>query len=230
MLLESDYFSKKMKNKKLHGDFHIHSEYSYDSFSRIRDILKEAFKNRLDIIAITDHNTVRGGIEARKLNKKLRFPVVVLVGAEIKTEKGDIIGLFLNKEIKSREFDKVIKEIKAQKGIIILPHPKRGRMGIKNVDVVEGWNAGEPREHNLKTLKIKKPQIASSDAHVVREIGRAFTIITCRKTEKGIKKALTSGQTELHCGSSNPLLHRANKIKNFLRRVLVRKHQEYFSA
>ncbi len=79
-------------------DLHIHSKYSHDSYLSPPQIIKIAEKRGLDGIAITDHNTLKGGIETSKINNKDDF--IVIVGSEIKTEYGDVIGLFLNEEIK----------------------------------------------------------------------------------------------------------------------------------
>ena len=79
------------------ADFHIHSKCSYDSLMSPEGIVKRAKKVGLTCVAITDHNTIRGGIEGEKY--ELTYGVEVIVGAEIKTDCGDIIGLNLNDEI-----------------------------------------------------------------------------------------------------------------------------------
>jgi predicted metal-dependent phosphoesterase TrpH len=106
------------------ADLHIHSKYSYDSLLDPKKIIKVAKRRGLDIIAITDHETIRGGIETQKLNQSRDFHVII--GCEINTEVGDIIGLYLNEEIKSRNSIEVIEEIYSQGGFVILPHPFRG--------------------------------------------------------------------------------------------------------
>lgn len=134
-------------------------------------------------IAITDHDTIKGGLEARNINNDPNF--VVIVGCEILTDVGDIIGLFLSKEIKSRDYEGVIKEIKDQNGIIVLPHPYRGHKLnskiIENVDAIEVFNSRNNENENIKALKLakkyNKPILTGSDAHFVIEIGNATTVI-----------------------------------------------------
>lgn len=134
-------------------------------------------------IAITDHDTIKGGLEARNINNDPNF--VVIVGCEILTDVGDIIGLFLSKEIKSRNYEGVIKEIKDQNGIIVLPHPYRGHKLnskiIENVDAIEVFNSRNNENENIKALKLakkyNKPILTGSDAHFVIEIGNATTVI-----------------------------------------------------
>ena len=93
-------------------DLHIHSKYSFDSISEPKKIIKVAKNMGLNGVAITDHNTTKGGLEAKKINRDHDF--LVIVGSEISTEIGDITGLFLSEEIKSRNSMEVIEEIKKQ--------------------------------------------------------------------------------------------------------------------
>lgn len=162
-------------------DLHIHSKYSFDSILEPRRIIKVATKRALNGIAITDHNTIRGGLEAEKINKDHDF--LVIVGSEISTNVGDITGLFLSKEIKSRDSIAVIEEIKEQGGIVVLPHPCRGHKLngelLKSVDAIEGFNARTNKEDNIGAVKLakknNKPIVAGSDAHFASEIGFAKT-------------------------------------------------------
>jgi len=70
-------------------DLHIHSKYSKDSLLKPETILKVAKKRGLGGIAVTDHNTIKGGLFTQKINDDKNF--VVIVGSDIKTEYGDII-------------------------------------------------------------------------------------------------------------------------------------------
>ena len=164
-------------------DLHIHSKYSYDSFLAPERIIKTAKKKGLDGVAITDHGTIRGGVETLKLNKDKNFKVIV--GAEIKTEYGDVIGLFLNEDIKTTTFVDVLDEIKSQGGLSVLAHPYRQykfpEKIIDKVDLIEGFNARSRRKINEKAyklgLKFKKPMTAGSDAHSFFEIGNGVVKI-----------------------------------------------------
>lgn len=158
-------------------DLHIHSKYSFDSLLSPRTILKVAKKKGLTGIAVTDHNTIRGGLEVKKINKDRDFTVIV--GSEVQTEIGDIIGLYLNDEIKSRVLIEVITEIKSQGGIVVLPHPYRGhklnQYIIEHSDAIEVFNGRSTTKENTKALELakryNKPFTAGSDAHFASEIG-----------------------------------------------------------
>lgn len=174
-------------------DLHIHSSYSYDSILKPRKIIDVAIKKGLDGIAITDHNTIQGGLEARNINKDPNL--VVIVGCEIYTDIGDIIGLFLEQEIKSRDHMGVIREIKDQGGIVVLPHPYRSHklnpQLIENVDAIEAFNSINNESENIKASKLaekyKKPILAGSDAHFASEIGNATSAIDGSLEIKAIK-------------------------------------------
>ena len=158
------------------GDFHIHSKYSFDSIMSPKKIIKTAVKKNLDLIAITDHNTIKGGVEVKKASGN---NIKVIVGAEIKTDIGDIIGFNLNNEIKSINWEEVLDQIKAQGGLSILPHPYRSHKNIyeiaKKVDFIEVWNARSTIDQNEQAFnlakKLKKKMLAGSDAHLYSEIG-----------------------------------------------------------
>ncbi|RLB88834.1 MAG: hypothetical protein DRH10_06965 [Deltaproteobacteria bacterium] len=185
-------------------DLHIHSKYSYDSFLSPVRIIKVAKKKGLHGVAITDHNTIKGGIEALKINEDEDFQVIV--GAEIRTEYGDIIGLFLEDEITTNKFEEVIEEIKSQGGLSVLAHPYRHYKFpeeiIDKVDLVEVFNARSRKADNERAYelakKFKKPQTAGSDAHLVFEIGRGITIVNSE-----VREELREGNTTIEGEVSN---------------------------
>jgi len=143
-------------------------------------ILKKCKKLGCDIVFITDHNTIKGSLEAKKYEKELGIKVVLC--SEIKTHYGDIIGINLTEEICNRDFDEVIDEIKSQGGISLLPHPCRDHRKINylasKVDLIEVWNARCTPIENLKALelvkKFKKPPMAGNDAHLYSELGNVI--------------------------------------------------------
>jgi hypothetical protein len=173
-------------------DLHVHSTYSLDSLLKSKSIVKLSTLRRLDAIAITDHDTIKGGVETKKIAPD---SLMVITGSEIKTDHGDLIGLFLNEEIKSRSFPEVIDEIKDQDGIVILPHPFRRKVFpteamLKKVDVFEGLNGRTSAKLNQKAIDLanefNKPTVAGSDSHFSYELGRFFncTEFNCSDEEE----------------------------------------------
>ena len=94
-------------------NLHIHSKYSSDGVLDPEKIVKIAAKRGLNGVAITDHNTITGGLKAKNYETE---DFKVIVGSEISTERGEIIGLFLKEEIKPGNVQEVISEIKEQNG------------------------------------------------------------------------------------------------------------------
>jgi predicted metal-dependent phosphoesterase TrpH len=164
-------------------DFHIHTKYSYDSLMEPNKIIRSAIKKGLDGIVICDHNTIKGGLEVEKYNTNLKLKIIV--GAEIYTNVGDITGIFLHKEIVSRDFIDVIDEIKAQGGKVILNHPFKqhelSKIDFSKIDFIEGYNGRLSPEYNQKAIDLanqyKIPIISGSDAHLYNEIGNCFTYV-----------------------------------------------------
>lgn len=200
-------------------DFHIHSYYSFDSLLSPREIIKKAYLKQLNAIAITDHNTIKGGMQGKSVKQD---EVMVVVGSEINTDYGDLIGLFLNEEIKSRVFLEVIDEIKRQDGIVFLPHPYRRKRFpdselLKSIDVLEGINARTSEELNLSGQKLakdlQKPMMAGSDAHLSFELGRVWNVADNMFSfdEEKLRKKILKGEVEM-CGKGSHYLMRKTGI------------------
>jgi predicted metal-dependent phosphoesterase TrpH len=203
-------------------DLHVHSICSRDSFLGFEKIIKLIKKIGIDGVAITDHDTIKGGLELKKINKNEDFQVIV--GIEIKTQIGDIIGLFLNEEINSREFYNVIESIKDQGGLIVLPHPYRGHDNIEKIihemDLVEGFNARSKYAANINSQllarKFCKPMTGGSDAHTPFEVGRGLTFV-----QNDIEDELRNGRTTIKGSESNYYLyhamsHACKKLRSYM--------------
>lgn len=174
-------------------DLHIHSCYSRDSKMKLREILKTARAKGLDAVAITDHNSAEGGIRAKKLASE--FGVDVIVGEEVLTDRGEVLCLFLNQEIESREFFEVVEIAKEQDALCIASHPfdpfrlnrLRGLDELyKYLHGIEVFNARcllpSSNERALRfALNKGMVMTAGSDAHTYGEIGRAGVV--CHELE-----------------------------------------------
>jgi hypothetical protein len=172
---------------KLKADLHVHSSYSEDSFIKPLKIVEICQKKGINCLAITDHNEIKGAQEAQKI-----APFKIIIGEEIKTTQGEIIGYFLKERIQpGLSPEQTIQEIKKQGGLIAIPHPfdflRRGVIKkkaleriIKMVDMVEIFNSRNLFEaSNIKAAELcklnNKTGFAGSDAHTVFEIGSAQT-------------------------------------------------------
>lgn len=197
-------------------DLHVHSKYSYDSLLKPEKIVKNAKRKGLGGVAITDHETIQGGLSVKKYNTS---DFIIITGAEIKTEIGDIIGLFLNEEIKSKEIWCAIDEIKDQNGLVILPHPFRGHDSnkfdkelVNKMDAIEGYNSRTGMSKNIQAQEFARahrlPIVAGSDAHFSGEIGLAKTIMENISSEEDVRKSILSYRTRI-VGVQTPLYFQA---------------------
>jgi hypothetical protein len=180
-------------------DLHTHSKYSSDGWIDPETLVKTAIKKGLSGIAVTDHNTIRGGLKAKKFANE-SFEVVI--GSEISTERGEVIGLFLSEEIISRNFLEVIDGIKEQGGVVVLPHPFDelrgnglfpGNNDKKLIDYIETFNSRCFRsKYNDKANKYAAKHhikgLAGSDAHFANEIGNAGVNISYNDLNIALKK------------------------------------------
>ena len=191
-------------------DFHVHSVYSHDSYLKPETIIKQYAKKGFSGIAITDHNSILGALKTKSISNK---SLLIIIGEEIRMEKGEIIGFFLNEKIKSKTFHEVKDEIREQGGLIALPHPFKSNkfnpeLFVKEVDLIEGLNARIKKTLNIKACDLARnfglPIIAGSDAHTSFEIGNVqnkMPIVDFNIEE--IRKALTKG-LNIPVGSESP--------------------------
>ena len=107
------------------ADLHMHSAHSWDCTTPIDELLDSALAAGLGALAVTDHNTIAGGVEARARAIERGLPLHVVVGSEIKTaQDGEVIGLFLHEEIpRGLTFAETLERIRAQGGLVYMPHP-----------------------------------------------------------------------------------------------------------
>ena len=99
---------------------HAHTHYSHDSNRSPQELIREAEAEGIDCIAITDHDRIDGALEARELSPRVR----VIIGEEISTADGHLVGLFLTQRIEpGLPVEQTIEQIHAQGGLALAPHP-----------------------------------------------------------------------------------------------------------
>lgn len=167
-------------------DMHVHTYRSPDSLLLPETIVKTCLEKGLSGIAITDHNTIKGAMEMKKM-----APFTVIVGEEINTSEGEVIGYFLKDEIPAGlGIKKTLSMIKDQGGLVCIPHPfdkvRRSRTSsdvidqiIESIDIIEAYNsrnlfASSNKMAILYAKKYRKLVCAGSDAHLNCEVGNAY--------------------------------------------------------
>lgn len=215
-----------MKNSRYRVDLHTHSIISQDGGITAAQYEKLLQTGELDCIAITDHNETSF---ARIMHKKLGDRIIV--GEEITTREGEVIGLYLKETIPGGiDLDEAIASIKYQGGIVYIPHPyERMRKGLKSsamnrsskdIDIIEVFN-GRGRFRGKQTLAKKFaeanniPQAASSDAHGNKGVGLTTSNLTDFPTQKTLKNLLRTAIFEKKYAPFYTFLYPAvNRIKN----------------
>jgi predicted metal-dependent phosphoesterase TrpH len=117
------------------ADIHIHTIYSYDATTTVRGVLRQASNVGFDVIAITDHDDIRGAFDARELASQ--YNLEVIPGVEINTSDGHLLALFIEK-IPPRDLSlaETLKIIGDMGGIAIAPHPFNQLPGSLSMDKV----------------------------------------------------------------------------------------------
>jgi predicted metal-dependent phosphoesterase TrpH len=217
----------------LRGDFHMHTHFSHDCLTSPEALVQRAQDVGLTLIAVTDHNSVRGGLAAKKTAS-----IPVIVGEEVKSTEGEITGLFLEDEVPAGLTPlETVKRIKQQGALVSVPHPFAGlgrssmsRSAVEEilpyVDIVEAFNARtHARSINAEARAFAAERgiavTAVSDAHTVGELGRAYTeLLDFDGTPEGFKRAL-AGATLIERPASR-FVHVAstvNKLRHRFRRT-----------
>lgn len=202
-------------------DMHLHSNHSADAISTPKTIMETAKKLGI-VVAITDHNTTTAWPEFEKLSKELDWPVIF--GEEIKVIEnkkctGEIVGLFMKKEVQPDPIETVFSKLHEQNALAMVVHPfdifrndfKRLSEAVNKIDLLEVFNSRTTLDsHNKKAKEFaqahKLPQIANSDSHSPQEIGMSYTQVKADNLE-GARKELIKGNTTLVARKSPITVH-----------------------
>jgi predicted metal-dependent phosphoesterase TrpH len=175
-------------------DLHVHTSASFDSIASPESVIRAAAARGLTHVAITDHDRIDGAIAAQELARTLAPELTVIVGQEVKTSGGDLIGAFLERPVPTGLSPAhAIAEIRAQGGLVGIPHPFdrfRGSLLTDElmdavaplVDWVEVHNArimvGNGNERAARFAAANGLRgVAVSDAHSAMEIGVAYLAV-----------------------------------------------------
>lgn len=212
-------------------DLHVHTAASRDGRMKPRKLIKTALKRGLDGIAVTDHNTF-AGVDA--VRKSAPDGFLVIPGVEYSTDMGHILALFtegdvsagMERDAKGRAaLAELSAAVRGAGGILIAAHPFHGRDKLPDglpglVDGLETHNSREMArdpESVKKTLEAAGVLWASggSDAHLYRELGRAYTVLP---DGEDAKAALTAGLGKPGGAAVSPLLLFIGRVYGRLKR------------
>lgn len=185
-------------------DLHTHSVASPDGSITADQYHRAIGSSLLDFIAVTDHNRIDFALELRQ-----KMGDAIIVGEEIMTTAGEIVGLFLDTVIKpGLTPQETIKQIKEQGGIVYIPHPfETVRKGmhqsvldevVDHVDIIEVCN-GRAFFQNKSQQSVVWARInakigaASSDAHGFQGLGATYTSVSEKPTRDNLLSLMSSG-------------------------------------
>lgn len=203
--------------KTITVELHCHTCYSPDSILRPADLLRTARHRGLDKVAITDHNTIEGALEAAALD-----PERVIIGEEIFTTKGELLAYFLREYVPPRLSPReTIDRLRDQGAIISVSHPfdpyRKGawqpedlKQILPLIDGLEVFNARMfSSAGNVKAAQWAEREglagTAGSDAHARAEMGQAVMRLPEFNGPQEFLAALRQGEIE---GTlSSPFVH-----------------------
>jgi predicted metal-dependent phosphoesterase TrpH len=220
----------------LTADLHIHTSCSKDGESSVAQVLATAAAVGIDVIAITDHDTMNGYQIAREITSE----VLLIPGVEVSTKDGHLIALGVTTapEPGMPVLDTITKVHQAG-GVTILPHPfHRYRHGAAlkcfeafgAADAIEVYNSRYVIPHaNQRAMrlarKMGKPAVAGSDAHNARFIGYGRTLIDAEKDIGSILHAIRDGKTQ-PAGRKTPVrIYTKQSLRNSWRKIRGRLHK-----
>ena len=225
----------------LRAELHCHNEFSnfqlglketpYDCGITVQEQLEQAYKAGLDVIFITNHNTLDGynQILDYKENHEKFKNIQVYPGEEITTDQGiHVLTYGLTKTIRpGQSFEEILDVIKSQDAVSCAPHPFALNNGLReksiHCDLIEVFNSNNvDRYSNLRASYFAKAnnmiEVAGSDSHVVSTLGRCVDIIQAENTLDSVLREMRKGKITIgntgYITSKEMIEHAKYKIAN----------------
>ncbi len=169
------------------ADLHAHTHFSRDAVTSVETFARRYEQAGIDCVAVSDHNNIDGALAVRE---SAGFQVIV--SEEIRSNEGEIIGLFLQESVpKGLTPEDTVRAIREQSGLVCVPHPfdrmRRSPLReeallrlLPQIDIIEVFNARtifQADDERARRLAEEhgKPMSAATDAHTPWEIGLAYT-------------------------------------------------------
>lgn len=183
---------------------HVHTAGSFDSRAEPEAVFRRCVQLGLEPVVITDHDTIAEAVRLRA-----RHPGKVVVGQEVSTTAGEVIGLFLEQTIPAGlDLRAALTAIKEQDGLIYLEHPFDTRRrclapeaieeSAELIDIVEVFNGRSTAVDNQRALGLQRTlgvaAGAGSDAHHLADIGSVYVELEDFSTASELLTALRSAR------------------------------------
>ncbi len=207
-------------------DFHIHTRFSRDSILPEERFIRTAIERGLTHVAVTNHNNVEGAIAVRDKVRELGLEdkLTVILGEEVSTADGEVVGIFLTATIpRGLSAKETADEIHRQGGLVSIPHPfdpfrgshiregpLRNLADTGKIDMIEVFNCRVAlQRHNLEAAEFAHrhgiPGVAASDSHSRFEVAMAFNALPAFETAEQLKALLPDN--DWHASRSSRFIH-----------------------
>ncbi|MBU0492323.1 MAG: phosphotransferase [Chloroflexi bacterium] len=201
------------------ADIHIHSA-ADDGLNTPAEILDYAEHHTdLDVIAITDHDTIEGGLEAAELAARGGYRVQVIPGIEVSSRRGHVLALGVSRPIRMlQSLADTIAAVQEQGGFVVIPHPlswltfsvgERALdqvladpqlatcvLGLEMLNPSFAGRVAVERVRHLNQTRWRLSETGGSDSHSVSLIGSAYTSFS-GQTADDLRRALAAGTTQV---------------------------------
>ncbi len=221
------------------ADIHLHTTAS-DGTASVDELLAYVVtQTDLRVVAITDHDTIAGALEAQR--KAESYGIEVIVGEEVSTREGHLLALFIEQELPpQRPAAETIAAVHAQGGLCIAAHPydwlvrSMGRAGLRwraagadaewPLDGVESFNASLwiDRCNSIAAAvgsELGLPLLGGSDSHHLATVGLGYTRFP-GSSAADLRAAIECGQTEAG-GSYWRRAHNIEVVGLWIRRLVA---------
>jgi predicted metal-dependent phosphoesterase TrpH len=210
-------------------EFHCHTIYSKDSLTRPADLVATARRKKIDLVIVTDHNSIAGALAARALD-----PELVIIGEEIMTTQGELLAAFVQQEIPPYLTpQETIKRLKEQGAFISVSHPfdelRNGAWHeddlleiLPLVDAIEVYNSrcmslSFNRRANEFAEKHNIAGTVGSDAHAAFELGRSLMLLDQFTGPDEMRQVIRRGAPRVR--SSPPWFHLLSRYASIRKKL-----------
>jgi predicted metal-dependent phosphoesterase TrpH len=219
------------------ADLQLHTAHG-DGMADARALLEHVEQRTdLDVIAVTDHDDVRGALLARELHAQRAYPFEFVPGIELTTRAGHILALWVDRPLRPfRSLPESIDAIHRAGGIAVVPHPfsyltrSIGQRALERllaladpatrpegIEVANQTLAGRvtgARARRANRERYRLAETGGSDAHFLEEVGASRTLFVGR-TAAELRAAIEARAT--HGVYAHPVSLRAIGVRRLAR-------------
>lgn len=216
-------------SSQLSVELHCHTIASADCLLRPASLVAAARRKGIDRVAVTDHNSIAGALEAQRID-----PELIIVGEEIMTTRGEILAAYVTEEVPAGLSPmETINRLRKQGAFISVSHPfdrlRKGGWELSDleeilplVDAIEVFNSRcmSPR-FNAEAEEFARrngvPGTVGSDAHAAFELGRSLMLVEPFEGPEGLRAVISRGIPRVRW--SPPWFHLASRYASIRKRI-----------